>query len=190
MKWWDEQNRCTYKWKCKNYRFVVLPVCCSRSQQRSSPGLRLGLTALLVLIERVRWISHSLITATSALDNRWQSTFHRPVCGRRSCRPARHLSSSTHSDTSERCLATALRVIVANRAVPKKREVHTQVLIRTWHNIAKNAIKKTSGKKRKRKGKQKNACRDSTSRPPLKKLHPSYLWTGSLIFFVVLRKKT
>ena len=42
----------------------------------SSPGLRLSLTALLVLIERVWWISHSLIT--SALDI-WQSTFHTPV---------------------------------------------------------------------------------------------------------------
>ena len=79
MKWWDEQNRCTYKWKCKNYRFVVLPVCCSRSQQRSSPGLRLGLTALLVLIERVSWTSHSLISSSSALDNILQSTFHAPV---------------------------------------------------------------------------------------------------------------
>ena len=40
--------------------------CCSRSQQRSSPGLRLRLTPLLVLMERVWWMSHSLIT--SALD--------------------------------------------------------------------------------------------------------------------------
>ena len=29
------------------------------------------------------------------------------TCGRRSCRPARYLSSSTHSHTSKRCLATA-----------------------------------------------------------------------------------
>ena len=32
------------------------------------------------------------------------------TCARRSCRPARYLSSSTHSHTSERFLATALRV--------------------------------------------------------------------------------
>ena len=32
------------------------------------------------------------------------------TCGRRSCRPARYLSSSTHSHISERCLATALWV--------------------------------------------------------------------------------
>ena len=50
--------------------------CCSRSQQRSSPGLRLRLTPrlVLILIARVWWISHSLIT--SALDNIWQSTSH------------------------------------------------------------------------------------------------------------------
>ena len=51
--------------------------CCSRSQQRSRPGLRLGLTPRLVLIERVWWISHFLITS-SALDilrSIWQSTF-------------------------------------------------------------------------------------------------------------------
>ena len=35
--------------------------CCSRSHQRSSPGLRLRLTALSVLIARVWWISHSRI---------------------------------------------------------------------------------------------------------------------------------
>ena len=54
--------------------------CCSRAQQKSSPGLRLRLTPLLVLIERVWWISHSLITS-SALDIYlvWQSTFHSPV---------------------------------------------------------------------------------------------------------------
>ena len=83
---------------------------CSRSQQRSSPGLWLRLTALLVLIARAWWISHSLITS-SALDNIWQSTYHK-TCGRRSCRPARYLSSSTHSHTSKRCLATALRVFL------------------------------------------------------------------------------
>ena len=32
------------------------------------------------------------------------------TCGRRSCRPARYLSSSAHSQISKRCLATALRV--------------------------------------------------------------------------------
>ena len=32
------------------------------------------------------------------------------TCARRSCRPARYLSSSTDSHTSKRCLATALRV--------------------------------------------------------------------------------
>ena len=54
---------------------------CSRSQQRSSPGLRLRLTPLLVLMERVWWISHYLITS-SALDilrGIWQSTSHTPV---------------------------------------------------------------------------------------------------------------
>ena len=58
---------------------MVLPECCCRSQQRSSPGLRLRLTALLVLTERVSWISHSLIASSSALDNIWQNTFHTPV---------------------------------------------------------------------------------------------------------------
>ena len=67
-----------YAWFCKNYRCVVPCTCCSRSQQRSSPGLRLRLTAPLVLIERVWWISHYLITPYSALDI-WQSTFHTPV---------------------------------------------------------------------------------------------------------------
>ena len=51
---------------------------CSRSQQRPNPGLRLRLTALLVLIKRVWWISHSLITS-SARDNIWQGTSHTPV---------------------------------------------------------------------------------------------------------------
>ena len=52
--------------------------CCSRSHQRSSPGLGLRSTALLVLMERVWWISHSIITS-SALGNIWQNTFHTPV---------------------------------------------------------------------------------------------------------------
>ena len=45
------------------------------------------------------------------------------TCGR-SCRPARYLSSSTHSHISERCLATTLRVsssITAGRYVLNKR---------------------------------------------------------------------
>ena len=49
----------------------------SRSQQRSSPCLRLRLTALFVSIERVWWIAHSLITFCG-LDT-WQITFHTPV---------------------------------------------------------------------------------------------------------------
>ena len=48
--------------------------CCSRSQQRSSPALQLRLTPLLVLIERVWWISHSLITS-SALDIYYKAHF-------------------------------------------------------------------------------------------------------------------
>ena len=42
----------------------------------------------------------------------WYMTKHTShTCGRRSCRPARYLSSSTHSYISKRCLATtALRV--------------------------------------------------------------------------------
>ena len=41
----------------------------------------------------------------------WYMTKHTShTCGRRSCRPARYLSSSTHSHTSKRCLAIALRV--------------------------------------------------------------------------------
>ena len=65
------QSTCTYcSTPCK---------CCSRSQQRSSPGLRLRLTALLVLIERVWWISHSLI-ASSALDISYDNAhFYTPV---------------------------------------------------------------------------------------------------------------
>ena len=67
--------------------------CCSRSQQRSCPALQLRLTPLLVLIERVWWISHSLITS-SALDIYYKAHSH--TCGRRSCTPARYLSSGTH----------------------------------------------------------------------------------------------
>ena len=81
--------------------------CCSRSQQRSGLGLRLRLTALLVLIERVWWTSHPLSTS-SALDI-WQKHISH-ICGRRSCRPVRYLSSSTHSHLSEQSLAKALRL--------------------------------------------------------------------------------
>ena len=78
MKWWDEQNRCTYD-NVKTTGSCGTPCkCCSKSQQWSSPGLRLRLTVLFVLIERVWWISHYFI-ASSALDNRWQCTFHTPV---------------------------------------------------------------------------------------------------------------
>ena len=35
---------------------------------------------------------------------------HQVACGRRSWRPARYLSSSSHSHISKRCLAAALRV--------------------------------------------------------------------------------
>ena len=56
--------------------------CCSRSQRRSSPGLRLRLTALVVLIARAWWISHSLITS-SARDNMTKHISH--TCDRRSC---------------------------------------------------------------------------------------------------------
>ena len=52
---------------------------CSSSQQRSSPGLRLRLTPLFVLIARVWCMSHSLITSSPALDNIWQSISHTPV---------------------------------------------------------------------------------------------------------------
>ena len=80
--------------------------CCSKSQQRSSPGFRLRLTAPLVWIERVCWISHYHHFFCS-----WHTTKHiSHSCGRRSCRPGRYLSSSTHSHISEQCLATALRV--------------------------------------------------------------------------------
>ena len=62
-------------------------------------------------MQRVWWISYSLGTS-SALDI-WQSTFSQ-TCGRRSWRPARYLSSSTHSHISKRRLATALRLFSSN----------------------------------------------------------------------------
>ena len=91
------QSTCTY---CSTPR-----KCCSRSQQRSSPGLRLRLTALLVLIERVWWISHYHHFCSFYILRMTKHISH--TCGRRSCRPARYLSSSTHSHISKRCLATA-----------------------------------------------------------------------------------
>ena len=80
FEWWrDEQNWCTYD-NVKTAGARGTPCkCCSRLRQRSSPGLRLRLTELWVLIARVWWISHSLITSSSALDNIWQSTSHTPV---------------------------------------------------------------------------------------------------------------
>ena len=46
----------------------------------------------------VWWISHSLITSSFALDNTTYMTRHiSHTCGRRSFRPVRYLSSSTHS---------------------------------------------------------------------------------------------
>ena len=80
--------------------------CCSGSQQRSSQDLRLRLTSLLIFIERECWISHSLYFFCS-----WDTTKHiSHPCGRSSCRPARCLSSSAHSQISKRCLATVLWV--------------------------------------------------------------------------------
>ena len=70
FEWWGEQNRYTYLYDIKTQKLQVRGTpykCYSRSQQRSSPGLRLGLTPLLVFIECVWWISHSLITS-SAFD--------------------------------------------------------------------------------------------------------------------------
>ena len=82
FEWWDEQNTRTYdnvktkKTGGKNLQVRSTPCkCCSRSRQRSSPGLRLRLTALLVLIERVWLISHSIFTSTFDI---WQSTFNTP----------------------------------------------------------------------------------------------------------------
>ena len=60
-------------------------------------------------LDRMRivwWISHSLITPSSALDI-WQHISHTRG---KSCRPARHLSGRTQSQISKRCLPIALRV--------------------------------------------------------------------------------
>ena len=94
---------------------------CSKSQQGFRPSLRLRLTALSDLVQRVCWMSHALITS-STLDI-WRSTFHTPVCGRRSFSPARYLSSSTHSHTSKRCLANSSSSVFINhyRALCTKR---------------------------------------------------------------------
>ena len=82
--------------------------CCSRSQQRSSSGLRLRLTALLVLIERVCMVN---VTFSHHFFWTWYLTKHiSHTCGKRSCRPTRYLLSSSYSQISKRCLATALRV--------------------------------------------------------------------------------
>ena len=110
FEWWEEQNRWTYIYICKNSKttgtYVVLPVNVAAGH-RSSPGLRLGLTPLLVLIERVSWIS--LLSSLLLLLIYYMTKHISHTCGR-SCRPARYLPSSTHSHTSKRCLATALRV--------------------------------------------------------------------------------
>ena len=67
----DEASKIDVRTWCKTQKLQVRGTpckCCCRSQQRSSPGLRLRLTPLLVLIERVWWwISHFLITS-SAVD--------------------------------------------------------------------------------------------------------------------------
>ena len=60
-----------------------------------------------VSLDRTRMVS---ITFSNHFCS-WYMTKHiSHTCARRSCRPARYLSSSTHSHTSERFLATALRV--------------------------------------------------------------------------------
>ena len=56
--------------------------CCSRSQQRSSPGLRLRLTALLVLIECVWWnnILSSLLLLLIFLKYVYAKTWQKKSC--------------------------------------------------------------------------------------------------------------
>ena len=74
------KSMCVYDVKTQKLQARGTPCkCCSRSQQRSSPGLRLRLTVLFVLIARVWWISHYLISSSFALDSIWQSTSHTPV---------------------------------------------------------------------------------------------------------------
>ena len=85
--WWDEQNRCTYVYDVKTQKQQVRGTpckCCSRSQQRSSPGLRLRLTPLLVFIERVCMVNitfshHFFCSWYIPGYSVWQSTFHTPV---------------------------------------------------------------------------------------------------------------
>ena len=60
--------------------------CCSRSKQRSSPGLRLRLTPRLVLIAHVYGEDHilsSLLLLLIILRSIWQSTSHTPVVEKR-----------------------------------------------------------------------------------------------------------
>ena len=82
--WVMRRAKSIYVYDVKTQKLQVRGTPCkwwSRSQQRSSPGVQLRLTPLLVLIERVWWISHSLITliTSSAVDMWRQSTFHTPV---------------------------------------------------------------------------------------------------------------
>ena len=61
-----------------------------------------------VSLDRTRMVN---ITSSQHSFCSWYMTKHiSHTCGRRSCWPARYLSSSTHSHISEQCLATALRV--------------------------------------------------------------------------------
>ena len=61
-----------------------------------------------VSLDRTRMVN---ITSPQHFFCTWYMTKHiSHTCGRRSCRPARYLSSSTHSHIFERCLATVLRV--------------------------------------------------------------------------------
>ena len=90
--------------RCKNSKTTgsTVPVrgtpckCWGRSQQMSSPGLRLRLTPLLVLMKRVCMYGeyHILWSLFLLLIFLTKHTSH--TCGR-SCRPARYLSSNTHS---------------------------------------------------------------------------------------------
>ena len=130
--WKDERNQRRIMKKLKKLDLFqqarTTPwLCCRRSQQRSSPGSWLRLTALFVLIERLRWIP-----LLSLLFCSWYMT--KPIShtcyGRRSCRPARYLWRSDYIQISKRCLATALRVsssITTRHYVPKK-DVHPKRL--------------------------------------------------------------
>ena len=80
--------------------------CCSRSQQRSTRIAAQVNSA--VSLDRTGMVN---ITFSHHLFCCWYMTKNiSHTCARRSCRPARYLSSSTDSHTSKRCLATALRV--------------------------------------------------------------------------------